>query len=359
MTAVIAEQDFLPRWASPPGDTISELLELRGATVDDLAEKIGSTHQQTQALLSGRKVLTKNIAADLAELLGSTPSFWLRREQKYRTELRRLFNDTAEWLAELPLKDMTRFGWIPSTSTKEDRISACLDFFDISDVATWHQRYDTLLERIAYRTSHSFDSKPNAVASWIRQAEIEAENIACNVWNKVRFSQNLSEIRKLTRKKNPGDFLPELQKLCANCGVAVVVVCAPSGCRASGATKFISDHKALILLSGRHLSEDHFWFTFFHEAGHVLLHGRDAFFLEGKLDQAPQFEDEANHFAQTVIIPEELTPKFSQLRANKREILSFARSAGISAGLVVGQLQHKKIIGHNQMNSLKRKFYWG
>src|SRR4029077_16981261 len=133
-----------------------------------------------------------------------------------------------------------------------------------------------------FKTSPTFESDPGAVAAWLRQGEIEASEISCEKWDRDRFRHELSAIRKLTREKNPCVFLPELIQRCSACGVAVVVLRAPTKCRASGASRFLSTGTALMMLSFRYLSDDHFWFAFFHEAGHLLLHSDNSIFLEGE-----------------------------------------------------------------------------
>jgi HTH-type transcriptional regulator/antitoxin HigA len=139
----------------------------------------------------------------------------------------------------------------------------------------------------------------------------------------------------------------------------VVIVRAPTGCRASGATRFVSASKALLLLSFRYLSDDHFWFTFFHEAGHLLLHGEKALFLEGAEMSATKEEEEANEFAARVLIPPEFHTALLDLSVNGREVIRFAKFTGVSPGIIVGQLQHHGRVKRNQLNSLKRWFKWG
>ena len=209
-----------------------------------------------------------------------------------------------------------------------------------------------------FRTSSSVRLQPGAVAAWLRQGEIEAASIDCKPWDAQRFRRAFSSIRPLTRKKDPSFFLPELQKRCAECGVAVVIVRAPTGCRASGATRFVSTNKALLLLSFRYLSDDHFWFTFFHEAAHLLLHGQKALFLEDAGMSSNKEEEEANEFAARVLIPLALEAAMLNLGLNGREVIRFARLAGVSPGIVVGQLQHIGKIKRNQLNTLKRRFRW-
>jgi Zn-dependent peptidase ImmA (M78 family) len=132
----------------------------------------------------------------------------------------------------------------------------------------------------------------------------------------------------------------------------------PQGCRASGAVRFLTPTRALIQLSFRYLSDDHFWFTFFHEAGHILLHEKGRLFVEGVATNTPREESEANQFAVDTLIPQELRKEFSNLRAHTFEVIRFASKAGISPGIVVGQLQHLQIIPPNRLNRLKRRFSW-
>lgn len=354
----MSNASFAPRWVSSPGNTIAEALERKGVSVRQFAKELGTSEKDARSLLSGVLTINMDLAQNLARVIGSTPAFWIRREHFYRQEVERLIGPGQRWLDDLPLSDMMRLGWIPRVTSAADRVSACLDFFDVSDVANWHKKYDNTLNRIAFKTSNSFDSNPGAVAAWIRHAEILAEDLECSEWNEVKFLEILQQLRALTRLKSPSEFIPELQRRCAAAGVAVVVARAPTGCRASGATKFLARGNPLILLSFRHLSEDHFWFAFYHEAGHVVLHGKNGLFVEGTGTISTPNEDEANAFAEKALIPDRYQTELVSLQLNKLAIARFARKIGVSAGIVVGQLQHRGIIPHSRLNFLKRRFRW-
>jgi hypothetical protein len=243
--------------------------------------------------------------------------------------------------------------------SSEAREAACLRFFGVGGVSALRERYRDILQRSKFRTSSSFESEPGAVAAWLRQGEIEGAAIECDPWAPHRFETILEELRGLTRKKDPQDFLPELQRRCSTCGVAVVALRSPTGCRASGATRFVSGTKALVMLSFRYLSDDQFWFSFFHEAGHLLLHDKAALFLEG-IEEAGTIkeENEANEFAARLLIPEPFRAELLQLRPSARDVIRFARRIGISPGIVVGQLQHRGRLKRSHLNGLKRRFQW-
>jgi plasmid maintenance system antidote protein VapI len=351
-------REFRPDWVSPPGDTIVDILRERGLTEMEFAHRIARTDEDTRALLEGRATITIAIARKLERILGGSVEFWMSRDFQYREDIARLHKTDEEWLMQLPVGDMIKFGWLKAVPRPSDEMAACLRFFDVPSVRTWHEKYASLESMAAFRTSSSLDSRPAAVAAWLRQGEIEAETIDCKPWDETRFQESLAYIRSLTREKNPVQFLPKLQMCCANSGVAVAVVRAPSGCRASGAARFISRQKALLQFSFRYLTDDHFWFTFFHEAGHLLLHGKKGFFLEGFDMPSTTEEDEANEFSARTLIPAEFRAELLSLRADTRKVIRFALRIGVSPGIVVGQLQHLEKIRHNQLNSLKRRFKW-
>lgn len=356
---------FSPNWVSPPGETIDDLLKERGITKAELASRLGIKSADVDELISGRMELNSSLANKLESIFGGGAKFWLAREQQYRQGLRQLtpqrpVSDTKEddWLSDLPIKDMVRFGWIPATTTRLETERVCLDFFGLQSVDVWRTAYRQVQEVAAFRTSPSFESQPGAVAAWLRQGELVARELHCSPWNPERFRERLHGLRSLTRSKDPETFVPELTNACADCGVAAVVVRAPSGCRASGATRFLSAEKALLLLSFRYLSDDHFWFTFYHEAAHLLLHGKDRLFLEGASTVSSEQEHEANRFAADLLIPAECRTELIRLDPNSRNVMRFARQIGVSPGIVVGQLQHLRIIKRSQLNSLKRRFHW-
>lgn len=352
---------YLPDWISVPGETIQDLIQERGLGLSDLASRMDLTLDRVKALMSGNTQITNNLAQQLASTLGATKDFWLQRERKYREALayHELISGEPylEWLKSLPVKDMVNLGWLerPSTSERET-VLACLRFFRVPNLETWTQRYQTGA-LAAFRTSESLASKLGSVATWLRQGEIESEALDCGPWKKEDFVAALPEIRKLTRCHQPQDFISKLRSICAACGVAVVVLRTPKGCPASGATRFISSDRALLMLSFRFLSDDQFWFTFFHEAGHLILHGQERMFIEcGELKS--HIESEANKFAQEVLVPEKFRPAMLTLPYDSKEIIRFARSIGVSPGIVVGQLQHSGKFSFHQLNRLKRRYRW-
>lgn len=350
--------EFRPDWASAPGDTIADVLGERGWSLDEFAKRLGHPLEGAADLLGGRASITIRTARDLQRVLGGSVEFWMARDAQFREDVARLQAADREWLRELPLNDMIRFGWLHPVPHPSEEVQSCLGFFAVPSVAVWRQLYESLQTQAAFRTSPTYDSRPAAVAAWLRQGEIESTRTNCAPWNPDLLRDALVQIREFTFEKDPNRFLPALKHVCAAAGVAVAIVRAPQGCRASGATRFLSPQKALLLLSFRYLSDDQFWFTFFHEAGHLLLHGQESVFLEGLDNQSGAQEQEANEFAERVLIPEKFRNEFLSVSRDTRAILRFAKRIGIAPGIVVGQMQHYQRIPRNHFNGLKRRFQW-
>lgn len=354
-----SSKPFAPSWVSPPGDTVADLLEERAWTGATLAERLGVTPKYVSELLHGKATISAEMAEKLSLVLGSTAEFWLTREAHYRAGLQRQESDAAllgeaGWLSELPTAWMVQQS-MKKAATRGGQVREALAYFNVASVATWREVYSG--QGAAFRSSARFGKKQGAVAAWLRAAELGAERIPCAAWEEHAFRALLPSLRALTREPDPKVFVAEIQRLCAAVGVAVVFVPTPPGCPISGATRWLSPQKALLVLSLRHKTNDHLWFTFFHEAGHLLLHGKKLAFLEGMDGLDPELEEEANLFASELLIPRRDAAQLSVLHA-KAEVESFARQIGVHPGIVVGRMQHDKLINVTWMNELKQHYTW-
>lgn len=351
-------------WFSSPSDTIATLMKRRGLSANQLAEHSTAERDTLRKLLTGVVRIDASRASLLAKYVGGSDSFWLAREKQYRVQLEttaaRVDRAAAQaWLKALPIRQMRSEGWIGPSTDPRSVFESTLAFFNVASPEEWSERYSKLGHAYSFRTSPSFESKMGALTSWLRRGELEARLVCSEPFNVTGFRDAVPELRKLTRSKLPETFMPRLQSMCASCGVAVVFVRPPSGCRASGASRLLGDGRAMIILSFRYLSDDHFWFTFFHEAAHLILHGNQDTFVDGdEFDSDPR-EDEANAFASGVLIPRERDQEMSALQARTNAIVRFAHSIGVSPGVVVGQMQHRQLITAQQMNGLKRRYSWG
>lgn len=347
-------------WFSKPGDAICALMHRRGVTSDDLAGRLEGGLNEVRGLLEGNIRIDARSCDVLSELLGGSSSFWLKRQTNFDQALERAVTSAAEhpddWLINVPMPRLPGRRSASPEAVREELRRRML-FYSVPTLTSWEQRYGRVCTDTHFRRSLSFVPLDSAVLFWLRRGEIEADLVPTQSWSPARLRERLEQIRRLTKINHPARFLPKLRAICAEAGVAVVVVKTPKGCHASGATRLVSANKAMILLSFRHRSDDQFWFTVFHEIGHLLLHGADTF-VDSDETPSDELEQQANDFARQCIIPSEREPEFRQLKAEREAIIRFSVTAGISPGLTIGQMQHRKMIEHSQMNFLKRRWAW-
>jgi len=350
---------YRPMIVSRPGETLAELLEERGITQVELAERLDRPVKTVNEIVKGKAMITPETALQLERVLGTPAEFWLVRESRYRESKARIedmarLNGSSGWLKELPLRDMAAFGWITRLPDPGSMVAECLRFFGVANVEAWRERYESPL--VAFRASKKVVSHVGSIAAWLRQGEREADRLSCAPFDKHRFKSELSAVRGLTLEPDPEKFFPALQQRCAQGGVAVVVVRTPSGCAVSGATRWLGD-KALLQLSIRHKTNDHLWFTFFHEAGHLLLH-RKRLFIERQERIDDDAESEADRFATDTLIPRQHGERLSRVTLSRESVRRFSDEIGIAPGIVVGRMQKQGLLPWSHLNDLKVRYAW-
>jgi HTH-type transcriptional regulator / antitoxin HigA len=356
--------EFAPDWLTFPGETVADLLEERGWTQTEFASRTGFSTKHINQLLKGKASISEDTALKLERVLGSTAKFWMSLENQYREQVAR--NEANEslgseksWLKELPLADMVKFKWVRKFSDKAAQVSECLSYFGVASVNAWRNQYEQPVA--VYRASAELKRHPASVAAWLRSGEKFAEEMRCGQYSSELFESALNDARELTIEKDPNIFIPRLIDICSAAGVSVVLEPAPKGCPVSGATKWLSPNKALIMLSLRGKTDDKLWFTFFHEAGHLIKHGKKLIFLDilGRDGLDPNEEEEANSFARDLLIsPGEYLEFCESSIFTDKTIRAFANKIGVAPGIILGRLQFDGQIRWNQLNHLKRSYTW-
>jgi HTH-type transcriptional regulator/antitoxin HigA len=360
MTELFRNQ-YVPDMVSAPGETLAEVLESRGMSQSELAERTGRPKKTINEIIQGKAAITAETALQLEKVLGIPAAFWMAREQNYREALARSreredLSRESDWLDQIPHRAMAKLGWITSHKDKALQLEVLLRFFGVASPTSWSGMWNA---HPAFRHSPTFKSEPGAMAAWLRKGELEASNQLCPEFNTTAFKNALTHIRGLTREM-PADFAESLRQQCCAAGVCIVFVPELPGTRVWGVTRWLSPTRALIQLSLRYKTDDHFWFTFFHEAGHILLHGRRETFLEEDDHSANDKEAEADAFARELLIPEARYRMFRRRGSYSCAAASrFAHELGIAPGIVVGRLQHDGLMERFECTHLKKQLEWG
>ncbi len=350
---------FTPDYSVAPGEILAETLEARQISQADLATRCGLSEKHVSQIITGKASITSDTALLLERTLGVAASLWLNLESSHRLYLARQAEQTkleeyASWTAEFPFRELVARGYVPASRSVEEKTRALLGFFGVTSPGAWESQYTQL--SVAYRGTGAFDRSRESVTCWLRIGEIAATRIDTAPYDRSRFRVALQMIRGLTRLRAT-EFEPRMCSLCRDAGVALVFVPELPKTRLSGATRWLSSDKALVIQSLRYRTDDHFWFTFFHEAAHVLLHGKRTLFVDETDAARTPEEDAADRFAADHLIPPASYRQLTEASSpSKAEIVAFAEKIGIAPGIVVGRLQHDGVIPFDRFQDLKRKF---
>ena len=349
--------------AIPPGEFLAEILESRRISQAELARRMGRPVQAINEIVKGEKAITPETAIQLEQVVGVPAHVWTGLEAecqlvRARAQEAQQVTQETNLLDEISYLHLVKLGVVQSVRSGAERIGQLKTFFEVASLENLAQ---VSAYRPAFRVSQKKEASPYALAAWLRCGELRAADIKTKPFSREGLKTGLVKIRRLTND-TPEAFTPALKNALADFGVAMVILPHLPRTYAHGATFWLSPEKAVVMMSIRGSWSDIFWFSLFHELGHVLLHGNRKTFIEDG-DSDPEIvkqEEAANRFAADVLIPPEKHALLTSLRlATAGNIMACAQTMGIHPGIVVGRLQHEGLVPLvTPLNRLRTRLKW-
>ncbi len=333
-----------------PGTKLLEALDKLQMSQAELCQRMGRSRKLINEIIKGKASIASDTAYQLELVLGEPAAYWSDLERDYRdfkvrgqhaAELEK----QLEWLDALPVREMIDAKWLKRKATRLEQAQALLRWFGVASPERWREVYGE--PRGLNVSPPGFNSDPGALAAWLRAGELQAAGMDTAPYERKAFMAALRKIRDLTCKK-PATFQDKMIRLSRQAGVALAWAREMPGLQVAGVSRWLSPRKALIQLSMLHHTDAELWFTFFHEAGHIVLHGRKQIYVEGQIEGRPARDDvfeevEADHFAANLLIPngamDEFRERIMQQRLTDRVVQAFAREQGIAPGIVIARME--------------------
>lgn len=357
---------YNPAVVSPPGATLADLIEERGIAQAELARRMGRPVNAVNEMVLGTKEITEDTALELERVLGTPAHFWLAREARYREYLARQRDagragSRLEWLDELPVKQLQQAGHLPqgrlTPAFKSSLIEPALRFFGVASPEGWQEQYGRV--QAAFRRANPAKQTDNAaITAWLRLGEIAALSADLPAFDADKLNANIAAMRKLSTHA-PAEIGTGLKALCAGAGVVLLFVPTFPGTHVSGVARWLGD-RPLIQLSLLGKWSDVFWFSFFHEVGHILKHPKRAVFLDDASSGAAtrsKEEKEADQFAADVLIAPADRRRLGQIDLTPAAVRAFANQIEVHPGIVVGCLQYLGLVDYaSPLTKLKDRY---
>lgn len=354
---------YEPEYAIPPGWLLESHLEARDMSQAECARRCGRSPKLISEIVSGKAPIEPDTALQLEKVLGLRSEIWLGIEKDYRLHIARQAeaeraSAEKQWLKSFPVSALVARNLLAPQTSVADRVDRLLAFFGVASVEAWEDRFGSM--RVAFRHSPSVASNDKALATWLRFGEIEADTVECGNYDASGFREALRSIRGFT-KEPAAEAWSRARNMCRETGVILIHVKPFPNTAVSGAARWLAPRKALIQLSGRYRTNDQLWFSFFHEAAHLLLHSKRTVFVNSDAGGAAEasaeletIEREANEWAANWLVPTKLWTRFAgTYPQSKAEVNAFAEEQGIAPGLVVDRLQREGLLPWSHLNGLK------
>jgi addiction module HigA family antidote len=340
------QNQYIPQVVFHPGETLAEKLEEMGMGPKEFALRTGKPEKTITAILNGDSSITADMAVQFENVTRIPAHFWMNNQRNYdeyqaRLRHQKVLQEAVEWAKQFPVADMIKKDWLPQLTSIQERAAAMLAFFGFTNHLAWEDYYYKQLLKLSFRISLIHTKEPYAISAWLRKGELQASELKSKPYSEKSFREALPAIKTLMAE-HPDNFFSRLQSICLEAGVKIAYTPQLPKAPISGSTRWLND-TPFIQLTGRYKRSDSFWFTFFHESGHILLHGKKDIFLEldDYSDKDMQKENEADEFAaKWTLTPDQEAEVLYNAPLSDREIRNFATKFNTHPAIIIGRLQH-------------------
>ena len=342
--------EYNDKVAFHPGYYIKEIVEDSGLTQEDFAKRLGTTPKNLSVMIKGEQSISIEMATKLSRMLGTTVTYWLNLQQAYDERVAE-FLSAEELKREREVFKLIDYGYfrenfhLPDLLRKVDEQIKCIrEFLSVASLVVLEKQSLA----VSFRSYSSKLSKKNTVNAnaMVQIAVNQTIRQDAPKYNKTKFEEAVAFAQ--TQTQNHKDFLPAVTKAFREAGVVLVVLPNLKNSGVNGATKRV-DGKVMLMVNDRRHYADTFWFTLFHEIGHILNGDLGVTFKDEK-------EDEADLYARKMLIPQDSYEEFIRRNSSFDEetIREFARSINQDPGIVLGRLMKEEKVSYKNTELSKK-----
>lgn len=349
--------EFENKIAFHPGYYIKEYIDEVGLTQEDFANRLGTTPKNISYIIRGEQSISIDIANKLSRMIGTSVKYWLNLQNEYDTlifEMENLqeINEEREVFKALKYSYFRDNFNLPDVPKKIDaQIKYVREFLNVSSLTVFKKK-DMYVN---FRKADLNQTEVNTIKANIMvqiAANMSMKQVDIPKYDKKSFLKAIEYALTLTKKHD--EFYRLIKEKFYECGVDLYILPNISGSKINGASKKIGDH-IMLMVNDRNNNSDSFWFTLFHEIGHII---NGDFGISFEKEDGEE-EKNANKFAEDKLIPSKDYVQFIEKRDFTLEsLINFANTIDRDPGIVLGRLQKDKIISYDnwKFNSLRTKY---
>ena len=335
--------EYNDKIAFHPGYYIKEILDDSGLTQEDFAKRLGTTPKNFSLLIRGEQSLSIDIAMKLSRMIGTSINYWLNLQNAYDSLIAE-FKSEEELAEERAVFECLDYKYfrdhfdLPDLPRKKDeQIKGVREFLRVATLTVFKKKDMA----VSFRSTSEEITDANIIKAnvMVQIAINKALKVAAPKFNRSRFEEAIHYALTLTR--NHDEFYPLIRKAFLDAGVVLVILPNLPGSKINGATKKLGNSNIMLMVNDRRLNADSFWFTLYHEIGHII-NGDYGISFETENGEK---EDNADKYAEDMLIPPVLYEDFiSRNKFDVQSICRFAKQIDRAPGIILGRLQNDKLV---------------
>ena len=295
-------------YAIHPGITLREKLEELQITPKEFAIRTGKPIKTISNVLNGKSSITPEMAVQFEKVLNIPANFWMAKQANYneymaREKEKEELTESIEWSKKFPYNDLVKLGYVAFTKDAKEKAEKLLSFFNISKSKAWEEIYINQQVPVFFRISLKKSKNPYSLSAFLRIGEIEASKIDAPPFNKAKLKEILKNLKDIMNKESE-NFLEKIKEYSLSAGVKIIFTPALPNTAINGVVRWINDNP-VIQITDRFKRYDIFWFSLFHEFGHIILHSnkKDIFLEEIENTKSKSKEEiEADKFTEEFLL---------------------------------------------------------
>ena len=331
-----------------PGETIKELIEEQGMSQEELAKRTTLSTKHISKIINGKMKISAMFAKKLEYVFNIPAKFWMNLQLIYDNEEIEIKekNDIkeAEYLILKELKKVTDYcienKIISASENKSSQVLEMRKFLRVSTLDSLSSL--SLTKQVAFRVQTQKIINVNILHAWQRLCEYYTENEEPeNIFSVEKLKKEIDNI-KATMFLEVNDMRIKLKEIFSKCGVIFEIIPHFTGAPVQGYLANKND-KIILCMTLRQSFADIFWFTLFHEIGHLVnddLKGLFIDFIEYSTDKK---EKNADIFAKNALINElDYINFIEKMPLTLENINLFAKKQKVKPYIVIGRIQKEK-----------------
>ncbi len=344
--------EYIPPIMFHPGEMLAEKLEELNMPIKEFALRCQKPEKTIHSVLNGGSSITSDMAVRFENVLRIPAHFWMKMQCDYdeflaRQRQQEMIMQAVDWMRNFPVADMQKKGFLSNARTTQEKARSLLEYFGIAKYEAWEDYYQNQTLATAFRLSLSGMENKYSLSAWLRHGELKVfDRRTDKKFSHEALSKQVPLMLRLANS-HPEDFLNELIRLCSDVGIVLVYTPHIRNSKARGAVRWINGNP-LVQISDCRKLYDIFWFSFFHEIGHIVLHNKKDIFLEGiseYIGRDETKEEEADCYASNLLVPDSVVSRLHLPYSNKM-VEALSRKTGIHQAFLVGRMHHLGIIDH-------------